>query len=88
MQLKKKDIVYYARVLPESRIFDVLDLTIRTVEENWFVGIDKRDKQAFLFTYDDMDKIVFLNRKDALEKVIEAENSAPDVSDETLYEEY
>ncbi len=88
MQLKKKDIVYYARILPKSRIYEVLDLTIRTAEDTWFVGIDKRDKQAFLFDYTDIGNIVFLDRKDALDKVLNAEKEAPETSDETMYEEY
>ena len=88
MQLKKKDIVYYARILPKSRIYEVLDLTIRTAEDTWFVGIDKRDKQAFLFDYTDIGNIVFLDRKDALDKVLNAEKEAPETSDEKMYEEY
>lgn len=88
MQLKKKDIIYYARILPKSKIFDVLELTVRTVEDTWFVGIDKRNKQAFLFTYTDIDNIIFFNRKDALDKVLNAEKEAPETSDETMYEEY
>lgn len=88
MQLKKKDIIYYARILPKSRIFDVLELTVRTVEDTWFVGIDKRNKQAFLFTYTDIDNIIFFNRKDALDKVLNAEKETPETSDETMYEEY
>lgn len=88
MQLKKKDIVYYARILPKSRIYDVLELTVRTVKDTWFVGIEKRNKQAFLFTYNDIDNIIFFNRKDALDKVLNAEKEAPETSDETMYEEY
>lgn len=39
--LKIKDIVYYARIIPTCNIYDVCELTIRTVNKDWFVGIDK-----------------------------------------------
>ena len=73
--LKKKDKVYYARIIDSSNIFDVLELTIRTTHEDWFVGIEKRDKQAFLFQNTDIGTKVFLNRDDALNTVLEAEKN-------------
>ena len=72
-ELKKKDVVYYTRILPSSNIYDVLELKIRTVEEDWFVGIEKRDKQAFLFENDTLNKSVFKDRNKALEVVKTAE---------------
>lgn len=87
--LKKKDIVYYARIIPTSGIYDVYELIIRTVEDNWFVGMEKRDKHAYLFNDSDINKVVFKNRKDALKKVLDAEaNKKETVSNETYYEEY
>lgn len=74
-QLKKKDKVYYARIIDSSNIFDVLELTIRTVHDDWFVGIEKRDKQAFLFKNADIGVKVFLDRDDALRIVLEAEKN-------------
>jgi hypothetical protein len=71
--LKKKDVVYYTRILPSSNIFDILELKIRTVKDNWFVGIEKRDKQAYLFHDNDINKIIFTDRNIALEKVKQAE---------------
>lgn len=88
-ELKKKDIVYYARIIPTSSIYEVCELIIRTVEDTWFVGIDKRDKHAYLLNNDDIGKIVFTKRKDALNKVLFAEaNKKEYVSNETYYEEY
>lgn len=86
--LKKKDIVYYAKIIPNCGIYDVYELIIRTVTDDYFVGIDKRDKHAFLLYYSDIGKTVFLNRKDALDKVKESEKNKKVVSDETYYEEY
>ena len=87
--LKKKDILYYARIIPQTSIYDVCELSIRTIEDTYFVGTDKRDKHAYLFSYNVIDKTVFHNRKDALKIVKEAKNNKPkDISTETEYEEY
>ena len=82
------DIVYYARIMPTLGIYDVCELKIRTVANTYFVGTDKRDKRAYLFSYNAVGKCIFSNRKDAVEKVITAEDSSPKVSKETFYEEY
>jgi hypothetical protein len=87
--LKKKDILYYARIIPQTSIYEVCEVSIRTIEDTYFVGTDKRDKHAYLFSYNAIDKTVFHNRKDALKIVKEAENNKPkDLSTETDYEEY
>lgn len=82
------DIVYYARIMPTLGTYDVCELKIRTVTDTYFVGTDKRDKRAYLFSYNAVGKCIFSNRKDAVEKVITAEESSPKVSKETFYEEY
>lgn len=88
-ELKIKDIVYYARIIPSSYMYDICELIIRTVKDNWFVGIDKRDKRAFLFYNTDINKIIFTDRKKALEKVKEAESKKKKVTNiEIYYEEY
>lgn len=88
-KLKKKDIVYYAKIMPSVGIYDLCELKIRTVEDTYFVGIDKRDKHAYLLNYDCFDKTVFKDRKVALKLVHEAEKKrAKVVSDESYYEEY
>ena len=81
-------IVYYARIMPTLGIYDVCELKIRTVTDTYFVGTDKRDKRAYLFSYNAVGKCIFSNRKDAVEKVITAEENSPKVSKETYYEEY
>lgn len=82
------DIVYYARIMPTLGIYDVCELKIRTITDTYFVGMDKRDKRAYLFSYNAVGKCIFSNRKDAVEKAIAAEESSPKVSKETYYEEY
>lgn len=88
VQLKKKDRLYYARIIPKTRIYEVCEVIVRTVKDTWFVTVDKRDKRAYLFNNSDIDAIVFFDRKIALEKVLEAEKSAPKEKYEINYEEY
>lgn len=87
--LKKKDIVYYARIVPNTSIYDLCELKIRTVEDSYFVGVDKSDKHAYLLNYDSIGKTVFKDRKTALKVAQEAEkNKTKIVSNEYYYEEY
>lgn len=89
INLKKKDIVYYAKIMPSVGIYDLCELKIRTVEDTYFVGIDKHDKHAYLFGYNSIDKTVFTDRKVALKLVQEAEkNKTKVISNESYYEEY
>lgn len=86
--LHRKDTVYYTRIIPSSGIYDVLEIKIRTVENGWFAGIEKRDKQAYLFYDSDINRTIFTNRKDALDKVKAAEANKKPVNEETDYQEY
>ena len=83
-----KDKVYFARILPKVGIYDLCELTIRTVMDNYFVGIDKRDKQAHIFGYDRIGVDVFKERSRALEKIHIAEKNKKGELQETFYEEY
>ncbi len=88
VQLKKKDRLFYARIIPKTRIYEVCELIIRTVEDTWFEAIDKKDKHAYLFTYEDIDTNLFTKRDDALSKVLDAEKKSPKIKYEIDYEEY
>lgn len=87
--LNKGDILYFSRIIPKTGIYDVYELYIRTVEETYFVGIDKKDKQAHIFGYDRINEDIFDNRKDALNKVQRAEkNKKYSEPQEVYYEQY
>ena len=86
--MKKGDKVYFARILPRVGMYEVYDLKIRMVAETWFSAIDNRSKHTFLFSNKDIDKIIFFDRKDALNKVKIAEKNKKEISMETYYEEY
>ena len=88
VQLKKKDRLYYARIIPETRIYEVCEVIVRTIRDTWFVTVDKRDKRTYLFNNSDFDVIVFRDREIALSKVLNAEKSAPKEKYEIDYEEY
>ena len=80
--LNKGDILYFSRIIPKTGIYDVC-------EETYFVGIDKKDKQAHIFGYDRINEDIFDNRKDALNKVQRAEkNKKYGEPQEVYYEQY
>ena len=81
------DIVYYARIIPTLGIYDVCELKIRTVTDTYFVGTDKRDKRAYLFSYNAVGKCIFSNRKEAVDKAIMEEEKAPKLNKESYYKE-
>ena len=87
-ELHKGDIVYWARIIPNCGIYDVYELKIRTITETYFVGIEKREKHAYLFGNENIGKVVFKDRKDALNKAKDEEKNKVYVSDEIFYEEY
>lgn len=87
-EIKKSDLVYYARIIPTSGIYEVIDLKVRTVADDFLVGIENRTKHAYLLYIKDIGRIVFFDRKEALKVVKEAEKSGKKISDEKYYEEY
>lgn len=87
VKIKKKDKIYYAQILRRVGVYNVLECTVRSVYETYFVCVEKRDKHAYLFDYTDIGNTVFFNRSDALEKVQLAEKNKIEISNETYYEE-
>ena len=75
MDLHKGSVVYYARLIPKNHVYEVCELKIRTIEETWFVGVDKRDKHAYLLNTADINQTVFEKRQDALSLVKEMQNT-------------
>ncbi len=75
MNLHKGSVVYYARLIPKNHVYEVCELKIRTVEETWFVGVDKRDKHAYLLNTADINQTVFEKRQDALSLVKKMQNT-------------
>lgn len=88
IEVKKSNIVYYARIMPTVGLYEVVELKVRTVADDFFVGIDKNTKHAYMFKINDINKIVFFDRKDAVDVVKAAEKKGKKVFDEKYYEEY
>lgn len=86
--IRKGQEVYYARCLTNCGVYDVLDLKIRTITDSYFVGTEKTTRQAFLFGYSNLERIVFKNRKDAVAYAKQAEKTGKKVSSERCYEEF
>lgn len=73
--MTKGDVYYYARIFPVTGTYEVDEIRIRTVESTYFVGTEKSTKQAFLFGYDDLERIVFQDRNKALKLAKAAEKN-------------
>lgn len=61
--------VYFARIVPMCDIYDVLTINIRTVKEDWFVGVDSETRQAYPFDTSDIGVSIFSTEKEAKEVV-------------------
>lgn len=69
MKINKKDLLFYARIHPSLGVYDLCEIIVRFVGEDWFTGIDKRDKRVYLFSNKSIEKTVFFERKRALSKI-------------------
>ena len=88
-RVKKGNACYYAQCLDSAGVFEVLELKLRTVIQNWFVGVENRTNHAYLFTEKAIDKTVFFDRDEALEVVKKAQAKCKkQFSNEKYYEEY
>ena len=79
--IEKGDKLYYTRIFPTVGIYDVCDLTVRTVTDTYFVGMDKRDKHEYLLGFNTVGEVVFDSKKVALNKVHEAEKHKLNISE-------
>lgn len=73
MNIRKGDVWYFARIIPRNSVYEVCELKIRTITEDYIVGIDKYDKHAYLINNLEIPRLLFKNRKDALDTVLLAE---------------
>lgn len=86
--LQKGQKVYYARIMPTVGLYEVDELKLRTIEEQWFVGTEASTKHAYLFDMSELNKTVLEDRDVALKLVKAAEKNKIEVSNETYYEDY
>lgn len=74
--------------MPPVGTYEVLDLRVITAKDEYFTCIDKRDKRAYIFSYKNINKHVFMQRSKAVKKVKDAEMNKTKINTETYYEEY
>ena len=86
--MKIGDTWYYARIMPVTNTYDVCDLRIHTMADSYFIGTDKRDKHAYLLSYDTLGTAVFPDRDTALRLVLQEQDSHTCRKSEKYYEEY
>lgn len=87
-KIKKGTVMYYARISHNLGMYELCELKVRSVYDTYFVALENRTKIAFLFGFSLVGKTVFFSRKEALEKVREAEKDKREISTERYYEEY
>ena len=87
-KIKKGTVMYYARISHNLGMYELCELKVRSVCDTYFVALENRTKIAFLFGFSLVGKTVFFSRKEALEKVREAEKDKREISTERYYEEY
>ena len=93
-ELKKGMLVYYAQIFkPPLGEYNVVELKVHTIneEEQYFTGCEtKGNKHTLLFSFKALGNHVFFDRRDALQKVKEAEEKYKNVkiNAEKEYEEY
>lgn len=72
--IKKGQTLYYSQIMPTLNVFEVLEGVVRTVDEDWFCILEKReDGYARIFENHRFGKDIFDNRGLALERVLEAQ---------------
>lgn len=76
----KGSVVYWGRTHPETGIFEVCELTVRTVYPECFVGVDKDSKRAHIISYEECDETVFDDRNQALAVVKAAEKNKKELT--------
>lgn len=76
MEIKVGNWVYWARVRENTQEFDVIDLKIATIYDTYFVCTDEKTGQRHLFSNNNWENIIFPDRHEALELVLEAQEKS------------
>ena len=67
--MRNGDIVYLARAIPVCGIYEVLELKVTTITDNYIIGTDVETKTSFPFSKDDINKRVFTSYEEAKKTV-------------------
>lgn len=69
--------VYFVRVIPKLDIYELLDLHIVSIYDEYCTGVNSKTKQTFLFSKKEFEEVLYFDRKEALEclnQIIEESN--------------
>lgn len=72
--IKKGDVLYYNRIIPTCGVYDLLEVKVRTIADDWFCVTEKHTKQAYLFSYNKLENGVYRDRKLALKEIKKIQN--------------
>lgn len=72
-QLYKGQVIFYAQIMPRMQRFDSIPCRLRTIEEDFVVGIDLKREHARIFNRKDLNKTFFLSEDKCLEILANAE---------------
>ena len=86
-KIKKKDIIYYAQMMPSIPQFEVIELKVRTVSDTWFSTTENKTKHTYLFCYKDIGGNIFFDRKECLMIVKQAEKEYRKKNPNTILED-
>ena len=50
-KIKKSDLIYYARIISNAGIYEVIDLKVQTVTYDYIVGTKKKKKTCVFIKY-------------------------------------
>ena len=77
MQIHKDDIVYFSHVLQNLKVYEVLEIKIRTIGVNWFVAASTSNSHSvYAFKSSDIGKIIFPTYQEAYEHMKQQKESA------------
>lgn len=79
MDIKVGDMLYWARIRPNTEEFDVIDLKVVTKYKDCFVCTEESMGQRHMFGYGEYNKKIFSNRFEALQVALEAEEGSKEV---------
>lgn len=63
--MRSGDIVYLARAIPLCNIYEVLELKVTTITDNYIIGTDVETRTSFPFSKNDINKRVFISYDEA-----------------------
>lgn len=81
-ELQKGDNVYYVRVMPSANYYEIHELVMVSVSDNYCSGTEKKTKQSFLFQKSNVENLLFHNRYEALQKLNELKDKYENIRGE------